>query len=87
MIDYSLVLSVLISVGILLLLTLKFKIQPFIGLLISSILVGILAGIPPFEIINTIEKGMGSTLGFVAIVVGLGAMLGAILDHSGGQKL
>ena len=86
MIDYSLVLSVLISVGILLLLTLKFKIQPFIGLLISSILVGILAGIPPFEIINTIEKGMGSTLGFVAIVVGLGAMLGAILDHSGGAE-
>jgi len=86
MIDYSLVLSVLISVGILLLLTLKFKIQPFIGLLISSILVGILAGIPPFEIINTIEKGMGSTLGFVAIVVGLGSMLGAILDHSGGAE-
>jgi Gnt-I system low-affinity gluconate transporter len=86
MIDYHLLLSVLIGVSILIILILKFKIQPFLGLLISSILAGILAGVAPLEIMNTVKEGMGSTLGFVAVVVGLGAMLGAILEHSGGAE-
>ena len=67
-------------------LKLRFKFQPFIALLISSILVGVLAGVAPAEIINTVKEGMGSTLGFVAVVVGLGAMFGAILEHSGGAE-
>ena len=86
MIDYRLLLSVLIGVSILIILILKFKIQPFLGLLISSILVGVLAGVAPLEIMNTVKEGMGSTLGFVAVVVGLGAMFGAILEHSGGAE-
>jgi Gnt-I system low-affinity gluconate transporter len=86
MIDYYLLLSVLIGVSILIILILKFKIQPFLGLLISSILVGVLAGVAPLEIMNTVKEGMGSTLGFVAVVVGLGAMFGAILEHSGGAE-
>jgi gluconate transporter len=40
----------------------------------------------PLDIINTIKEGMGNTLGFVATVVGLGAMFGAILEHSGGAE-
>ena len=79
MINSSLLSSVLIGVSVLIFLILKFKIQPFLGLLISSILVGILAGIAPSEIMSTVKEGMGSTLGFVAVVVGLGAMFGAIL--------
>ncbi len=60
--------------------------QAFIALLIASILVGIIAGMSPGTIIDTVQKGMGGTLGFVAIVVGLGAMFGAILEHSGGAE-
>ena len=86
MIDYSLLFSVLIGVGLLVFLILKFKFQPFLALLISSILVGILAGVAPTEIMVTVKDGMGSTLGFVAVVVGLGAMFGAILEHSGGAE-
>ena len=86
MIDYSLLFSVLIGVSLLILLILKFKFQPFIALLISSILVGVLAGIAPLTIMETIKEGMGSTLGFVAVVVGLGAMFGAILEHTGGAE-
>jgi len=86
MIDYSLFFSVLIGVGLLVFLILKFKFQPFLALLISSILVGILAGVAPTEIMVTVKDGMGSTLGFVAVVVGLGAMFGAILEHSGGAE-
>ena len=56
MIDYHLLLSVLIGVSILIILILKFKIQPFLGLLISSILVGVLAGVAPLEIMNTVKE-------------------------------
>ena len=86
MIDFALLASVLAGIGLLLILILKFKIQAFISLLISSIVVGILAGLSPSEIISTIQEGMGSTLGFVATVVGLGAMFGAILEYSGGAE-
>lgn len=67
-------------------LILKFRIQAFIALLIASIMVGIIAGMAPLDIITTMQQGMGDTLGFVAVVVGLGAMFGAILEHSGGAE-
>lgn len=86
MIDYSLIAAVCIGIAILLVLILRFKIQAFISLLIASISVGIIAGMNPVEIISTMKQGMGNTLGFVAVVVGLGAMFGAILEHSGGAK-
>ena len=47
---------------------------------------GLLAGLDGTEIIKTIQIGMGGTLGFVATVVGLGAMFGTILEHSGGTS-
>jgi len=86
MIDYNLIFAVLVGIAILLILILKFRIQAFISLLIASIVVGILAGMNPLEIIYTMQQGMGDTLGFVAVVVGLGAMFGAILEHSGGAE-
>lgn len=86
MIDFSLLLAVLAGIVILLVLILQFKIQAFISLLISSIVVGVLSGMPPLIIIQTMQEGMGSTLGFVAVVVGLGAMFGTILEHSGGAE-
>ena len=78
----SVIFSVLIGIAVLLLLILILRIPAFISLLISSILTGILAGLNATEIIDTVQSGMGSTLGFVAIVVGLGAMFGAILEKS-----
>ena len=86
MLDYNLLVAVVLGVFILLLLILRFKIQAFIALLIASITVGVIAGMDPKEIINTMQQGMGGTLGFVALVVGLGAIFGAILEHSGGAE-
>jgi Gnt-I system low-affinity gluconate transporter len=62
------------------------KIHAFIALLISSIEVGLLAELSPIEMMDTVKNGMSSTLGFVATVVGLGAIFGGILEHSGGAK-
>ncbi len=86
MLNYQLILAVFIGISTLLVLILKFRIQAFIALLIASIAVGITAGMDPTEIIKTMQDGMGNTLGFVAVVVGLGAMFGAILEHSGGAE-
>jgi gluconate transporter len=86
MIDYNLIIAVFSGILILLVLILKFRVQAFISLLIASIVVGMVAGMNPVDIINTMQQGMGDTLGFVAMVVGLGAMFGAILEHSGGAE-
>jgi Gnt-I system low-affinity gluconate transporter len=77
---------VIAGVTLLLLMVLKFKISAFISLLVTSMFVGILAGMPIQDILQSIQTGMGGTLGFVAVVVGLGAIFGQILESSGGAE-
>lgn len=74
--------------GILLLLFLviRVKLQAFVALLLVSFAVGIAAGMPLDKILNAIKNGMGETLGFIAVVVGLGAMFGQMLEVSGGVE-
>ena len=71
----------------LLLLILYFRIPAFIALLIATIVIGLLVGMNPEAIMETVQKGMGSTLGYVATIVGLGAMFGALLEISGGSQI
>ncbi len=80
------ILIVLVGVSLLLMMVLKFKLNAFIALLITSIVVGVMAGMPLQKISESIQEGMGSTLGFVATVVGLGAIFGQMLESSGGAK-
>jgi Gnt-I system low-affinity gluconate transporter len=74
------------GVTLLLLMVLKFRLSAFIALLITSILVGIMAGMPLSDITASIQEGMGNTLGFIATVVGLGAIFGQLLESTGGAK-
>ena len=74
--------AMIIGIIVLLLLLLKMKIPAFISLLIASIVTGLFAGLNGEEIIKTIQNGMGGTLGFVATVVGLGAIFGGILEKT-----
>ena len=74
------------SIGLLLFMVLKFKIQAFLALLVTSVFLGLVSGMPMEAIIKSITDGMGSTLGFVATVVGIGAILGQILESSGGAE-
>ena len=80
----TLLLAVLSGIAILLILILALRIPAFIALLIASIIAGLMAGLNGPEVMDTVQQGMGSTLGFVATIVGLGAMFGAILEKSGG---
>lgn len=84
--EIQLLLAVFVGIALLLFLILKLKIQAFLALLIVCIVVGMIAGMPATEILITMRDGMGSTLGFVATVVGLGALFGAILEQSGGAQ-
>ncbi len=72
------------GLGILLFLVLKLKLPAFLALIAMSLLIGMAVGMPPADVIQSMQKGMGGTLGFVAIVVGLGAMFGALLEAAGG---
>lgn len=81
-----LLIIVIAAIALLLLLVLKFKLNAFLALLIISMFVGLAAGMPVDNVLKSIQNGMGSTLGFVATVVGLGAIFGALLEHSGGAE-
>jgi Gnt-I system high-affinity gluconate transporter len=62
------------------------KVSPFLSLLIVSILSGLLLGMPPAELIKSIEKGVGTTLAGLTLIICLGAVLGKILESSGAAK-
>lgn len=62
------------------------KINPFLSLLIVAITAGLLLGMPPAQLVKSIEKGVGSTLGGLALILCLGAVLGKILEASGAAE-
>lgn len=80
--------QLLIILGAILLqvfLTVK-KINPFISLLIVAILAGLALGMPAPALLKSIERGVGSTLGGLALILCLGAVLGKILEASGAAE-
>ncbi len=81
-----LVFIIVSAVALLLFLVLKLKISAFVSLLITAIYTGIVAGMPLPGVITAIQEGMAGTLGFVATVVGLGAIFGQMLESSGGAE-
>lgn len=81
-----LILVAVAAIFTLLFLVIRIKLHAFVALMVVSLLVGIAAGMPLDHVIESVENGMGGTLGFVAIVVGLGAMFGKMLEVSGGVE-
>ncbi|MGY5484401.1 GntP family permease [Paenibacillus sp. ALE2] len=79
---------VVVGIGILALLVLimGFKLNTFISLIIVSFGVALALGMPLEEIVKTIEAGLGGTLGHLALIFGLGAMLGKLIADSGGAQ-
>ncbi|MFK4098768.1 SLC13 family permease [Streptomyces sp. NPDC019531] len=72
------------GVATLLLLILRAKVQPFVALMVVSVGVALAAGVPAADLVKTIEDGMGATLGHIATIIALGAMIGRIIELSGG---
>ena len=79
---------VIISLGILFLflLIIVFRLNAFIAFILVSIAIGIGQGMELNAIVSSIEKGIGNTLGFLVMILGLGAMLGKLVAESGAAQ-
>lgn len=77
-------LIVLIGVIILIFLIVKLKLNTFVSLVVTSFIVALLLQIPVTKIPTTIESGIGSQLGHLAIIFGFGSMLGSLVSEAGG---
>ncbi|HWT66794.1 MAG TPA: gluconate:H+ symporter [Terracidiphilus sp.] len=78
-----LLVSALAAVVCLVLLIAVVKLNPFITLFLASLGLGIVAGMPASTLVRSFEAGVGATLGHIAVVVGLGTMLGKMMAESG----
>ena len=78
---------IIISLGILslFLLIIVFRLNAFIAFIIVSIGIGIGQGMELNSIVISIENGIGNTLGFLVIILGLGAMVGKLVAESGAR--
>jgi len=74
------------GIAVLLVMIIRFKIQAFVALLTVSILVAVAATIPLQDIFTVVSSGVGSTMGKVAILIALGAVLGRMIEVSGGVQ-
>jgi GntP family gluconate:H+ symporter len=81
--DTRLLLFALGAVIALIVLIAHFKWHPFIALIVVSLVMGVAAGMPPGDAVKSFQDGVGGTLGFIAVVVGLGTMLGKMMAESG----
>ncbi|HEY9424043.1 MAG TPA: GntP family permease [Microterricola sp.] len=75
------------AIALLLVLIMKFRIHAFVALIVVSVVTAIATGIPAVGLVPTLMSGFSSTLGSVALLVGLGAMLGRMLEVSGGAEV
>lgn len=84
-----------VSIAVLLLLIIRFKVEPFIALLVVALGVALAAGLPTETLVGSaqkasdslLEKGFGGILGHITAIIGLGTLLGAILEASGGAQV
>ena len=80
------ILIVLIGILFLILLIGYFKLDTFISFVVVCIGLGLALGMPLDSISKAIQKGIGNTLGFLVIILGLGAMLGKLVADSGAAQ-
>lgn len=81
-----LLLYAVIAIAVLILMIARYKVYPFLVLMIVSVLLALAVGMPMDKIVKSFETGNGNTLGHIAIVVGLGTMLGKMMAESGGAE-
>lgn len=75
------------AIAILLFTVIKLKWPAFVALLLVAVLTALAGGIPVQDVVPLMIEGMGGTLGSVALLVGLGAMLGGIIERTGGAEV
>jgi gluconate transporter len=77
----------LASLVLLLVLIIRYQLQAFVALLVASLALGLASGMAPHDVVRTMTKGIGDLLRDVTVILALGAMLGRILEASGGAEV
>ena len=75
-----------VSIVALVVLIARYKLNPFVTLVVVSLALGVAVGMPMSGIVKSFETGVGNTLGHIALVVALGTMLGKMMAESGGAE-
>lgn len=84
--SYKLLL-VFLGISTLIFLITKLNFEPFLSILIVAIVLGLFLGLSPNVLIDSIEKGTGSLLGHLSLILGLGAMFGRALEELGAVEI
>jgi len=92
----QMLIGLLIGIVLLIFMVLKTKIQAFLALIITTVVIGVIGGVPlntitldngtKFGILQSITSGFGNTLSSIGIIIGFGVMLGAIFEETGAAK-
>src|SRR3954469_13529786 len=82
----QLVLACLLGILAVVLLITVVKLHPFLALMLGSAVLGLVATMPPADIVTSFIAGFGSTAGAVGVLIALGAMIGKMLEDSGGAN-
>jgi len=82
----TLILLTLAAIALLLVLILWARLHAFLALMITSAALGLACGMDPAKVLKSMQAGFGDALGFIAVVVALGAMIGRFLEYSGGGR-
>lgn len=80
------ILLLIIAILLIVLLTARWNVHPFIALMSASVFFGISSGLPPLETLKVINDGFGKTIGYIGIVIILGSIIGTFLEKSGGAS-
>lgn len=75
------------AIALILVLIIRFRVHAFLTLILVSLLTALATGVPLGAVVDVLTDGLGGTLGAVAMLIALGAMLGKLIEHSGGAKV
>ncbi|MFC7464252.1 GntP family permease [Brachybacterium sp. GCM10030252] len=84
--DPVLLIALLVGIALIIVIVLRTRLDAFAGLLIASVVVGLIAGQSLPAIVESIKTGFGNTLASIGIVIGLGVAIGKILEVSGAAQ-
>ena len=82
----ALICVLIVAIALIVVLIVKVKLHPALALTLAAFGVGIVTGTPLDALGDTIEAGVGGTLGFLALIIGFGSILGKMLEVSGGAE-
>ncbi len=82
----QLLIAALVGIAVVVLTITWLKIHPFLGLMLGTAALGVVASVAPEDILASFVKGFGNTMGAVGLLIALGAMIGKLLTDTGGAE-